>query len=55
MTTIVNPKEKAEMLTKAAVRGRSLWDDARTRLMRNKAAVASMVILTVLVVLAIIP
>ena len=29
-------------------------DDARTRLMRNKAAVASMVILTVLVVLAII-
>lgn len=54
MTTIVNPKEKAEMLTKAAVRGRSLWDDARTRLMRNKAAVASMVILTVLVVLAII-
>ncbi|MBO6797201.1 ABC transporter permease subunit [Maricaulis sp.] len=54
MTTIVNPKEKQEMLTKAAVRGRSLWDDARTRLMRNKAAVASMFILGVLVVLAII-
>ncbi|MEC9249067.1 MAG: ABC transporter permease subunit [Pseudomonadota bacterium] len=54
MTTIVNPKEKEEMLTQAAVRGRSLWDDARGRLMRNKAAVTSMFVLAVLVVLAII-
>jgi hypothetical protein len=27
------------------VKGRSLWDDARRRLMRNRAAVASIVIL----------
>lgn len=54
MTTIVNPKEKEEMLTQAAVRGRSLWDDARGRLMRNKAAVTSMFVLAVLVVLAVI-
>ncbi len=54
MTTIVNPKEKEEMLTQAAVRGRSLWDDARGRLMRNKAAVTSMFVLAVLIVLAII-
>lgn len=37
-----------------AVRGRSLWDDARRRLMRNRAAVASMVILAVLVCAALI-
>jgi len=53
MTTIVNPKEKEEMLSKAAVQGRSLWDDARIRLFRNKAAVTSMIILGILVVLAI--
>ena len=53
MTTIVNPKEKEELLTKAAVKGRSLWDDARIRLLRNKAAVTSMIILGILVVLAI--
>ncbi|MEM1105825.1 MAG: ABC transporter permease subunit [Pseudomonadota bacterium] len=36
----------------AIVSGRSLWDDARTRLLRNRAAVASMWILAVLVVIA---
>ncbi len=53
MTTILDPREKEEVLTQAAVRGRSLWDDARIRLMRNKAAVTSMVILAILVFLAI--
>jgi len=53
MTTIIDPREKEEMLTQAAVKGRSLWDDARIRLMRNKAAVTSMVLLGILVVLAI--
>ena len=38
----------------AAVKGRSLWDDARRRLFRNKAAVASMIVLAVLVVAAIV-
>jgi oligopeptide transport system permease protein len=38
----------------AAVKGRSLWDDARRRLLRNRAAIASLIILAVLVVLAIV-
>jgi oligopeptide transport system permease protein len=41
-------------LLENAVKGRSLWDDARRRLMRNKAAVAGMVILAVMVALAIV-
>jgi oligopeptide transport system permease protein len=35
------------------VRGRSLWQDARRRLFHNKAAVVSMVILSVIVILAV--
>ncbi|MDH3715705.1 MAG: ABC transporter permease subunit [Gammaproteobacteria bacterium] len=35
------------------VQGRSLWADARRRLMRNKAAVASMIILSVIALLAV--
>ena len=54
MTTIITPDEKAALIEGAAVKGRSLWDDARARLLRNKAAVASMVILGLLIVLAII-
>jgi len=46
------PAEKTEMMERAAVRGRSLWDDARTRLLRNKAAVASLVVLGILTFLA---
>ena len=38
----------------AAVHGRSLWDDARRRLMRNRAAVTGMVMLVCLVVAAVI-
>jgi oligopeptide transport system permease protein len=53
MTTIATPDEKAAMLQTAAVKGRSLWDDAVTRLLRNRAAVSSMIILGVLIVLAI--
>ncbi|NRG19512.1 ABC transporter permease subunit [Rhizobiales bacterium] len=34
----------------SAVRGRSLWDDARDRLLANKAAVASMILLAVVAV-----
>jgi oligopeptide transport system permease protein len=43
----------AQAMTSAAIRGRSLWDDARGRLLRNKAAVASVIVLAVLVLLAI--
>ena len=38
----------------AAVKGRSLWDDARRRLLRNKAAVAGMLVLALLVVAAVV-
>jgi oligopeptide transport system permease protein len=37
-----------------AVKGRSLWDDARRRLFRNRAAVSSMVVLTLLVLAAVV-
>jgi oligopeptide transport system permease protein len=37
-----------------AARGRSLWDDARRRLFRNKAAVAGMVVLAILFLAAVI-
>ena len=37
-----------------AVKGRSLWDDARRRLFRNGAAVASMAALAVLVLAAVV-
>ncbi|MDQ7017802.1 MAG: ABC transporter permease subunit [Robiginitomaculum sp.] len=40
-------------IEQANVKGRSLWDDARARLMRNRAAVASMVVLSVITLLAI--
>jgi oligopeptide transport system permease protein len=41
-------------LMERAVRGRSLWDDARRRLFRNRAAVASMIVLGLLVLAAIV-
>ena len=41
-------------MERAAVKGRSLWDDARRRLLRNHAAVASMILLAVLVALAVV-
>lgn len=41
-------------LEQAVAGGRSLWDDARTRLLRNKAAVASMIVLAILVLTAIV-
>jgi oligopeptide transport system permease protein len=44
----------AEPVAVATVKGRSLWDDARRRLLRNRAAVASMVVLGLLVVAAVI-
>ena len=47
-TMIPGSPERAEML-QHAVKGRSLWDDARRRLFRNKAAVTSMILLGLLV------
>ena len=42
-----------EAMEGAAVRGRSLWDDARRRLFRHRAAVAGMIALSVLVLAAV--
>ena len=44
----------AESMAAAALKGRSLWDDARRRLFRNKAAVASLIVLALLVIAAIV-
>jgi oligopeptide transport system permease protein len=43
----------AELLERA-VKGRSLWDDAGRRLLRNRAAVASMIVLAILLLLAVV-
>ena len=42
----------AESMERAAVKGRSLWDDARRRLMRNKAAMTGAIVLALLVLAA---
>jgi len=47
------PRRRQAIAEQAALRGRSLWDDARARLFRNKAAVASMIVLGALTLLAI--
>jgi len=44
----------AETMDRVALKGRSLWDDARRRLLRNKAAVAGMVVLALMVLAAIV-
>lgn len=54
MTLLASPQENAELMNKSVIKGRSLWDDAKSRLFRNKAAVISMFILGFLLVLAII-
>jgi oligopeptide transport system permease protein len=46
-------RDGAELM-QSAVKGRSLWDDARRRLFRNRAAVASMIVLAVLVLAALV-
>ncbi|MDP1875148.1 ABC transporter permease [Phenylobacterium sp.] len=47
-----SPSRRA--LIENAVKGRSLWDDARRRLLRNKAAVTGMIVLALMVALAIV-
>ena len=52
MMMAVVPGSTADTLNKAAVKGRSLWDDSRRRLFANKAAVAGMIVLALLTVIA---
>ena len=51
---LVPGSTKGAELMERAVKGRSLWDDARRRLLRNKAAVAGMVTLAVLALAAVV-
>ena len=51
---LVPGSRRGAELMERAVKGRSLWDDARRRLLRNKAAVAGMIVLALLVVAAIV-
>ena len=53
MSLELTPGRRAEIAGKAATRGRSLWDDARGRLFRNKAAVGGMIVLAVMTLLAV--
>ncbi|CAN5193303.1 ABC transporter permease subunit [soil metagenome] len=46
--------EGAAAMVSAAAKGRSLWDDARRRLLRNRAAVAGMIVLALLILAALI-
>jgi oligopeptide transport system permease protein len=54
--TVLAPhlKRDARTLEQAAAKGRSLWDDARRRLFRNRAAVAGMILLAVFLLAALI-
>ena len=54
MTMIAAPGQNAELLNKAAVKGRSLWDDSLRRLLANKAAMAGFIVLAVLTLIAVI-
>lgn len=52
--TPASPAERARVVQSAeAVKGRSLWVDARRRLLRNKAAVVSMIVLGAIALMAI--
>ena len=51
---VPGPRDGARAMESAAAKGRSLWDDARRRLFRNKAAVASMIVLAVLVLASVV-
>ena len=48
------PGQNAELLNKAAIKGRSLWDDSRRRLLANKAAMAGIIVLGLLTLIAIV-
>lgn len=47
------PSENIELMNRAAVKGRSLWDDSRRRLLSNKAAMAGFIVLGLLVLAAV--
>ena len=52
MTTRIASPNAETLISAQAVKGRSLWVDARRRLFRNKAAVVSMVVLGIIALMA---
>ena len=54
LLTLTTRSPETAALMERAVKGRSLWDDARRRLFRNRPAVASMIVLGLLVLCALI-
>ncbi|HEX4178856.1 MAG TPA: ABC transporter permease subunit [Rhizomicrobium sp.] len=52
--TLAPGSSRGAALMETAVKGRGLWDDARRRLERNRAAVTGAVVLAILIVLAIV-
>ena len=54
MTDTIDLTNRREPIEQAIQGGRSLWDDAKARLFRNKAAVTSMWILAILITIAVI-
>jgi len=54
MSVPISPSRIEEIMERTLdIKGRSLWDDAARRLMRNRAAVVSIVILTIIALLAV--
>jgi oligopeptide transport system permease protein len=49
---VLDPTGRVEAVNLAIQGGRSLWDDARARLLRNKAAVVSMILFGIIVLVA---
>jgi oligopeptide transport system permease protein len=54
MTLLAAPSENADLMNRAAVKGRSLWDDSRRRLLANKAAMAGFVVLGLIILVALV-
>src|ERR1700683_2173750 len=54
LATLGSRSPEAAEVMQRAVKGRSLWDDARRRLLRNRAAVASVIVLGLLVLTAVV-
>ena len=51
--TLAPGSSRGAALMETAVKGRGLWDDARRRLTRSRAAVTGVAVLGILVVLAV--
>ncbi|MBI1339231.1 ABC transporter permease subunit [bacterium] len=52
MTMLAAPAENADLMNRATIKGRSLWDDARRRLLANRAAMTGAVVLGLLILIA---